>query len=167
MSRVKLTKNFYLDEFERSETAARIGLDNSVPEQYFENCLALAQWLQELRDKLCKAYRKEIAIFISSGYRGQRLNKKIRGSRRSDHCIAFAADITCTQLTVDELFAFIQENMTFDQIINEFGQWVHVNPEGANVDRVYQCRNQSLWAYKQNRRFRKPKTIYSLIPPAR
>lgn len=126
---MKLAANFSLAEFEASTTAAVRKIDNSIPQPLLPNVLALAAWLQTLRDRLTKHLDRPVAIRISSGYRGPALNKAVGGSKNSAHMQALAADITASGMTVDQLFTFIREHMDdlpADQVIHEFGRWVHV-----------------------------------------
>jgi hypothetical protein len=62
------------------------------------------------------------------------LNQKIGGAGNSQHCLGQASDITVPGMPVDALFKFIinQTKLPFDQIIQEFGQWVWLRyPCGA------------------------------------
>jgi len=150
---VKLTTNFSLSEFERSETAERNGLRNSVPQTLMPNVRKLAEWLQTLRDRLCEHYGRKVSINISSGYRSPALNRKVGGSSTSVHMSGLAADINASGVSVDDLFAFIKERMTdlpVDQVIHEFGRWVHIGLPGSKG-----LRKQFLKAIKQN-----GKTVY-------
>lgn len=142
---MKLTDNFSLKEFEVSDTAARLGVDNSVPKNLMPNIITLASWLQVLRNRLCKHLGKEVQIVVSSGYRCPALNKAIGGSKTSSHMSALAADIRVPGLSVDTLFSLIDElmwDMPADQVIHEFGRWVHVGLAKARP------RNQFLYAEK-------------------
>ena len=48
---MRLSKNFTLTEFEKSQTAIRQGLDNTMPEEHMENAKALCEnVLQKVRD---------------------------------------------------------------------------------------------------------------------
>lgn len=126
---MKLTDNFSLTEFEVSNTATRLGIDNSVPEELMPNLMAIATWLQVLRNRLTKRLNRQVAVTLTSGYRGPRLNKAIGGAKASSHMEALAADIKVSGLSVDELFELIRElmvDMPADQVIHEFGTWVHV-----------------------------------------
>jgi len=126
---MKLTANFSLAEFEASTTAAARKIDNSIPQALMPNVITLANWLQALRDRLTKHLDRPVAIRVSSGYRGPALNKAVGGSKTSAHMQALAADITAVGMTVDQLFTFIREHMAdmpADQVIHEFGRWVHV-----------------------------------------
>lgn len=86
--RMKLTENFTLEEFTRSATARRYGMDNKIEEDYIiDNIKELAKVLQIIRNE----YNKP--IIVDSGYRSVRLNKIVNGARKSDHLFGCAADI--------------------------------------------------------------------------
>ena len=76
-----------------------------------------------------------VPLYISSGFRCKELNKAIGGSKYSQHKSGQALDIDADvygRVTNRELFRFIKENLTFDQLIWEFGDdespdWVHVS----------------------------------------
>lgn len=145
----QLTPNFRLSEFERSETASQHGIDNSVPKNLLLNVKKLAVFLQELRDRL--ALKR---IDISSGYRGDALNRMVGGVTTSSHCEALAADISVPGMTTEELFqAICKSGLEFDQCIQEFGRWVHV---GLSTGKP---RKQMLRATKNSSN----KTVYTLV----
>lgn len=153
---MKLTDNFSLSEFEASDTAARLGIDNSIPKELMQNVVDLATWLQMLRNRLTKHLGKPVSIIVSSGYRCPKLNKAIGGSPTSSHMSALAADIKVPGVSVDSLFELIRElmwDMPADQVIHEFGRWVHVGLAKAKS----RPRNQFLYARKQS-----GKTVYEL-----
>lgn len=85
---MKLTKNFTLEEFERSSTATANHIDNKIPEKYYGSLYKLANMLQKIRDRFGKPIR------ITSGYRCEELNRLCKGSPTSQHRFAQAADIT-------------------------------------------------------------------------
>lgn len=85
---MKLTINFTLEEFERSTTAAAHNIDNKIPEKYYGSLYKLANMLQKIRDRFGKPIR------ITSGYRCEKLNNLVKGSKTSQHRFAQAADIT-------------------------------------------------------------------------
>lgn len=67
-------------------------------------------------------------IVVSSGYRSPALNRAVHGSASSQHCKGEAADIIVPGLSVDEVVKAIRESgLPYDQLINEFGGWVHVS----------------------------------------
>jgi hypothetical protein len=140
---MNLTKNFTLEEMYKSTTAIRLGIDNTPSDIVIKNLLQLCKKvLQPLREHIGES------IKVSSGYRSPDLNKKIGGSKSSQHCLGQAADISCGERTA-ELYYYIKNNLIFDQIIWEFGNddnpdWVHVS-YSATKNR-FEC----LRAYKIN-----------------
>lgn len=123
MKKIQLSPNFYLHEFTRSQAAARHGIDISVAEdsEVFSNIKQLATTaLQPAREALGP-------IFISSGYRPKHLNTAIGGSRTSAHVYGLAADISVVGHSPLEVAQWFEDSdIPFDQVIHEFGQWVHV-----------------------------------------
>lgn len=83
-----LSKNFSLREFEYSDTANRLGIDNKVRHnEVKKNIKALVDnILQPLRD----AWNGP--IFINSGYRCLKLNEAVGGVPTSQHVMGMAAD---------------------------------------------------------------------------
>lgn len=126
---VLLSKNFAVEEFYRSPTAIRHGLNNEPSAEVVNNLIDLVDnLLQPLRDKLDKP------IKILSGYRCPELNKLVGGANNSDHLYGKAADITVTGLDNKELFFFIKNNFKFTKLILEFydeanpaNSWCHAS----------------------------------------
>jgi zinc D-Ala-D-Ala carboxypeptidase len=137
---VKLSTNFDLQEFTFSPTAVRKCIDNTPNEAVIANLQTLCiHVLQPLRDKLGKEIR------ITSGYRSKELNKAIGGARNSQHVEGKAADIQVFNTSSEDLFQFIKRNIPeYDQLIQEFDEWVHISWNGFNN------RNQCLRAIKEN-----------------
>ena len=107
---MRLSKNFTLTEFEKSQTAIRQGLDNTMPEEHLDNAKALCE------NVLQKA-----------------LNKAVGGSAKSQHCKGQAADIEIHGVSNYDLAKWIEKKTDFDQVILEFytpgipdSGWVHV-----------------------------------------
>lgn len=152
MKRIQLSKNFFLDEFTRSETAARHGLVISVMDQgrVFNNlkrlCVGL---LQPLRDEVGP-------LHVLSGYRPRKVNRLVGGSRTSAHVHGLAADVISSTLSsLDLATAVAQFPYRYDQVIHEFGQWVHI---AAPVDDTPLY--EALTAVKVPRLVGRPKTVY-------
>ncbi len=118
------SKYFKLEEFIVSQTAIRLNIDNTPSDVVINNlnwlCLKI---LDPLREKLNKP------IIISSGYRSEKLNKIIGGSKTSQHISGKAADIIVSGIKSRDLFNFIKQKTTlpFDQMIEEFSQWIHIS----------------------------------------
>ena len=112
-----------------STTATRRGIDNTPDKEHLDNMKLLAE-------KIFEPLRKWVGgpIRINSFYRGPELNKAIGGSSKSQHCKGQAMDIDdngCHK-TNAEMYAWIKDNVEFDQMIWEFGDdenpdWVHIS----------------------------------------
>ena len=127
----KLSTHFSVWEFERSQTAKRLGISNKMDQEHKDNAKALCEnVLEPLRKHL------NMPIKISSGFRSVELNKAIGSkSARSQHCKGEAVDIDMDgyyQTSNAEVFRWLLNNTDFDQIIWEFGDnknadWIHVS----------------------------------------
>ena len=125
---VRLSENFTLSEFTKSQTAERKGIDNTPGEEHLEAAEHLfSNVVQKVRDNFG-------VTVINSGYRGPELNEAIGGSERSQHCKGEAVDIECPGTANYDVAAWIQDNLDFDQLILEFYKpgipdsgWVHVS----------------------------------------
>ena len=144
---MQLSPNFHLAEFLRSQTAARLGIDNGIqPGSAVEvNLRALAELLQPIRDGLGP-------VHVTSGYRCRALNKAIGGAATSAHSYGRAADIVVTGHAPHAVCAWvIRACLPFDQLIHEFGQWTHI----AIAPEANKSRREILTAYKRD-----GKTVY-------
>ncbi len=119
---MRFTKNFSLDEFTLSQEAARRGIDNTPSPHDIANLDRLAkEVLQPLRDRINRP------IVITSGYRSPELNFIIGGAPNSAHMEGRAADIHSPGTSSKVLARLaIDLQLPFDQVINEFGRWVHI-----------------------------------------
>ncbi len=86
-----------------------------------------------------------IPIGITSGFRSVALNDRIGGSKNSQHMEGKALDIDGDKyggVSNKEIFDYIKNNCTFDQLIWEFGSenapdWVHVSyNKGVNRKQI-------------------------------
>ena len=147
---VRLSKNFTLQEFTKSQTAERRGIDNTPVEGHLENAKALFEnVVQPVRDNFG-------VTVINSGYRSGDLNYAIGGSNTSQHCKGQAVDIECPGTPNYDVAKWIEDNLDFDQLILEFytpgipdSGWIHVSYKTEDN------RNASLTAMKEN-----GKTVY-------
>lgn len=119
-----LSEHLSVHEFEFSQSAVRHGFSNKMIPEHKANAIALAKNVFEP----IRAHRGA-SIRVSSGYRSLELNKRIGGSRTSQHMKGEAIDLP---LTNDEA-KWIIENIDFDQLIFEFpdasgdASWIHVS----------------------------------------
>jgi zinc D-Ala-D-Ala carboxypeptidase len=138
---VKLSEHLSLSEVIRSESAKRNGISNMPTPEHIENFKILAA-------KVFEPIREHfgVPIRISSGYRSKELNKCVGGSSTSQHSSGEAIDIDqdYTTITNKQVFEYIKDNLTFDQLINEFDySWVHVSYKANGKQR-----GEVLEAYK-------------------
>jgi hypothetical protein len=134
---MQLSKNLSLAEIMRSETAKRKGISNMPTPEHIENFKLLAENVfQPIREHF------GVPIHISSGYRSKALNTAVGGSLSSQHCSGEAIDIDMdgTSITNAQIFNYIKDNLSFDQMIWEFGtdtnpDWVHVSYESTGKQR--------------------------------
>jgi hypothetical protein len=137
---MNLSKNLTLKEVTKSDTAIRKGINNEPNAEQLENLKVLAtEVFQKIRDHF------GVPIKVTSGFRSEALNKLIKGSKTSDHMKGCAIDIDMDgtpDITNAEVFNFIKDNLTFRQLIWEFGNdnnpdWVHVSyVAGSNKKEV-------------------------------
>ena len=126
---MNLTANFSLHELTKSETALRMGFDNTPDEEATENLRLLCEKvLQPVRDHYGKGVK------VNSGYRSPESNSAVGGSKTSDHCKGMAADIEIPGVANAELAQWIMDNLEYTQLILEFytpgipdSGWVHVS----------------------------------------
>lgn len=141
----KISEHISYKEGVYSTTANRLGLINDPTEEHLNNMKLLAEEIFEpLRDHTCHP------IKINSFYRGPQLNKAIGGSKKSQHCKGQAIDIDDSygNATNAYMYNWIKNNLSFDQMIWEFGDdknpdWVHVSYVNEEVNR-----NRCLKAYR-------------------
>jgi hypothetical protein len=141
---MNLSANFTLKELTKSDTATRLGLENSPDEATIENLKLLCQEvLQPIREHFGKS------VTVNSGFRSPESNAAVGGSKTSDHCLGRAADIEIDGIPNPELAQWIMDNLDYTQLILEFytqGQpnsgWVHVSYDPNNL------KNQELTAVK-------------------
>ena len=114
---------FSIDELCHSDTALRKGIDNTPDAEARANLDILIAGLNRVRMVLAYPMR------INSGYRGQKLNAAIGGSKSSAHMRGLAADFVCpgygTPLEICQRIVEHKSEINFDQLIQE-GRWVHI-----------------------------------------
>jgi zinc D-Ala-D-Ala carboxypeptidase len=127
-----LSRNFTVAEFERSDTAQRLDIDNTMPPDAVQRAKELCfEVLQPLRDNFGP-------IRVTSGYRSPELNRAVGGSSTSDHMSGAAADIEPlpnSDFDLRDMGAWIEKNCDFKQLIAEFlpGGWIHVSYAAEDI----------------------------------
>lgn len=132
----KISKHISYKEATNSATAKKLKIDNTPTDEHLEN-------MELVAEKVFEPLREYAGhpIGVNSFYRSPELNKAIRGSSRSSHMIGAAIDLNSLgEKSNKELFDFIMENLTFDQLIWEFGsdknpKWIHISYIGEKDNR--------------------------------
>lgn len=121
-------KYFTLKEFEKSETAERLKIKNSIPEEMLPG---VEEFVEKILDPLREAWGGPIKV--TSMYRGEDLNKAVKGSNTSAHCIAQAVDLQPgdgrTQQEFNTFVKLFLYHRNYDQLIDEFNgnaEWCHI-----------------------------------------
>lgn len=139
-----LTDHFSLDELTRSDTAERLGIDNTAPDRIITNLFVLAVGLEQVRALL------HFPVRVSSGYRCEELERVLcekdyrawcarHGNhvgpdswaayfKRKAHPKGYAADFTAAGFgdPLSIVKAIEASEIKFDQCIQE-GKWVHIS----------------------------------------
>jgi hypothetical protein len=128
---VNLSPHFTLEEFTASDTAARLGIDNSLPAGLVAEAQHTCEMLERIRSRLSRLVGQEVPIVITSGYRCPELNRAIGSADTSDHTRAMAVDFKAGRFgsayQISKLLAPLVGELDIGQLIHEFGSWVHVS----------------------------------------
>lgn len=142
-----------LKELLFSETATRLGIDNTPTDQILINLQTL---IYEIINPIINQFGD---IKITSGYRSPELSKVIGSNERSQHCLGMAVDCEVLGVPNKELADWVVNHLEFDQCILEFWKpeeansgWVHISYNKAGNRKMY------LRAYKANGR-----TVYEVL----
>lgn len=128
---MKLTNNFELHEFIRSQKANELGINNYPP-------LTAQRALKNLCEKLLQPLRDAFgdSITINSGYRCERLNIAVDGSRTSQHMKGEAADCAIAGKAEDLLYLLLDLELDFDQaILYKSQNFLHLSLKTEGVNR--------------------------------
>lgn len=111
-------KYFSISEMTRSDTARRLGIDNTPPDSIKKN---LTLFIEKVLDPIREDWGSP--IIVSSGYRCPELNKAVGGVKTSGHLYGFCADLQ-VKGDLRKFSNFVIEwmkehQMKFDQIIWE------------------------------------------------
>lgn len=122
---MNLTQNFTINELTYSVTANANKIDNRPSIQVIANLKALCEnVLQPLRDYL------GCPVKVTSGFRCAVLNKKIGGTKNSQHLYGQAADFIVPQKNLKDVYNYIKLNLPYDQLLFEYtksDKWIHVS----------------------------------------
>ena len=123
-------KYFSIGEMTRSDTARRLGIDNTPSDDIKKN---LTLFINTVLDPIREDWGSP--IIVSSGYRCPELNAKVGGVKTSGHLYGYCADLQVKggMKKIRELANFIFEwmkdhKMKFDELIWEHSggvTWLH------------------------------------------
>jgi hypothetical protein len=132
---MNLSANFSLKELTKSDTATRLGIDNTPDDEAIDN-------LKTLCDKVLQPVREHFgkSVTVNSAYRSSETNQATGGSKSSDHVKGQAADIEIAGIANADLAQWIMDNLDYTQLILEFytqgipdSGWVHVSYDPNNL----------------------------------
>lgn len=128
---MNLSQHVTLEEFTASDTAARLGIDNTLPAVLMPVATDTAKMIERIRAFLCDQAGRDIPIIITSGFRCPDLNTAIGSALGSDHPRGMAVDFKApafgTPLQVAQALAGQVSILDIGQLIHEYGTWVHVS----------------------------------------
>ena len=147
---MQLSKHFKLEEFTKSMTATRKGIDNTPGAGDIKN---LENVCYEILEPVRAKFEKPITI--TSGYRSEELCEAIGSSKNSQHAKGEAADFEMFGVDNKELAKYIKNNLVFDQLILEFynpddpsSGWVHCSyskEENRKQSLLYNGKDYTEW----------------------
>ena len=120
----KISQHITLKEATFSQTAENLKINNTPSKKELEAMVLVAE---KCFEPLRAWYGKPIRI--NSFYRNSALNKAVKGSATSQHLKGEAIDIDAgSRAENKKLFEWCRDNLTFDQLINEYNySWVHIS----------------------------------------
>ena len=136
---MQLSKHFKLEEFTKSMTATRKGIDNTPGAGEVKNLENLCyEILEPVRAKFDKP------ITITSGYRSEELCVAIGSKKTSQHAKGQAVDFEIMGIPNIKVAYWLTNNCDFDQCILEFytgepnSGWIHASyyEKGSNRKQV-------------------------------
>ena len=136
---MQLSKHFKLEEFEKSQTAQRLGIKNKAGSGEIKNLTDVCYGVLE---KVRVKYDKP--VIVTSGYKSPELCEAIGSKATSQHTKGEAVDFEVIGVANIQVAYFIQANCDFDQLILEYycpdddqKGWVHCSfVEGSNRKQV-------------------------------
>lgn len=120
---MRLSKHFSLEELTQSDTAVRLGIDNTPTVEVIDNLTFLAEKLEYVRALLRNP------MLVSSGYRSLILNHHLGSRDTSSHAKGLAVDFISPSFGNPKAIvkAIVESDIQYDQVILEFNRWVHLS----------------------------------------
>lgn len=133
---MRLTDHFSLEEMVASQTASRLGIDNTPSPEVLER-------LQRLCETILEPARVALGpIIVSSGFRSPAvdaaISRAVPNKYPSAHQFGDAADLIPLAVPKLTLARWIVRHVPFDQVIAEYGYrhepaWIHVSAAPTNA----------------------------------
>jgi hypothetical protein len=149
-----MTQSFSIKELTYSDTAIRLGIDNTPTDEILINLQNVVQFILEPVSN-----NFDSQIVITSGYRSPALCQAIGSKPTSQHTFGMAVDFEILGIPNKEVSDWIVNHLDFDQCILEFWKpeqpnsgWVHCSYKTSGNRKMY------LKAYTANGR-----TVYEVI----
>jgi len=130
---------FELTDFEKSATAKRNGIDNTLKGNDVDDYTLLMNVIVKIQKKFIRP------IYVSSGFRSKALNKAVGGVWNSQHRSIgseAAADITAGNTNDNKILyetirrMVLLNEIILDQIIDEKGfSWIHISIKRIGINR--------------------------------
>jgi hypothetical protein len=140
---MNLTLHFTFEEMTFSETAARLGLDNTPGPTVTANLKLVTAFMESIRTLLGGK-----SMVVHSGYRSVEVNQAVGGVGTSAHCRGLACDFVCPEFgtPAEMALAVLKSDLEYDQLILECG-WVHVGlAQEGSLFRREALTKRSPWA---------------------
>ena len=126
---MRLSPNFSLAEAVKSQTALRLGIDNTPTAAVIDRMKAVCEAILEpVREHFQRP------VVVNSFYRSPILNNKVGGAENSQHVKGEAVDFEIMGVPNAEVAEWVRDNLEYDMCALEFytsGQpnsgWVHVS----------------------------------------
>jgi len=149
-----MTQSFSIRELTYSDTAIRLGIDNTPTDEILKNLQNVIHFILE---PISNNFDSQ--IMITSGYRSPALCQAIGSKPTSQHTLGMAVDFEILGTPNKEVSDWIVNHLDFDQCILEFWKpeqpnsgWVHCSYKTSGNRKMY------LKAYTANGR-----TVYEVI----
>lgn len=140
MPRIRLTENFYVDEFDRKARPPRFPTVMPYPHEWVETRLRLlCTDLEVIRAALRERYNPNAIIRIGSGYREPAYNKATPGTAlKSQHMEGRAADIVVPGVAADRVHQLVLDlhregALKYTRGLGEYPTFVHVDVRPSKV----------------------------------
>ena len=153
---MRLSQNFTLEEFTRSETAMKYGFKEQYapPREVIDNLVLLAT-------NIAEPIRRQFGSFAPTcAYRCERVNTAVKGERKSEHLLGKAMDETFIkggQNISREVFDWLvyKSGLKWSKLILEFPdkngvpRWLHIGYDTLNLNNQVMVAEKNAFGQKK------------------